>query len=61
MTFVRTRLALDRLPPGAVLRVLLRGAEPRANVPKTALEQGHGLLAMRDLPDGTAEILLRRR
>ena len=29
MTFVRTRLALDRLAPGQKLLVLLRGDEPR--------------------------------
>ncbi|NVN12548.1 sulfurtransferase TusA family protein, partial [Nguyenibacter vanlangensis] len=28
MTFVRTRLALDRLPAGGRLRVRLRGAVP---------------------------------
>jgi tRNA 2-thiouridine synthesizing protein A len=60
MTFVRTRLALDRLAPGQVLRVRLRGAEPRRNVPATAREQGHAVLAERDLADGVAVVLIRR-
>ncbi len=41
MTFVRTRLALERLAPGQTLLVLLRGGEPRLNVPRTAAAQGH--------------------
>ena len=38
MTFVRTRLALDRMRPGQVLLVRLRGKEPLENVPRTARE-----------------------
>lgn len=48
MTFVRTRLALDRMAPGQVLRVRLMGEEPRKNVPRTAVEQGHTVLAERE-------------
>lgn len=48
MTFVRTRLALDRMQAGQVLRVRLKGEEPRANVPRTAVEQGHAVLARRE-------------
>jgi TusA-related sulfurtransferase len=32
MTFVRTRLALDRMTPGEILRVRLKGDEPLRNV-----------------------------
>ena len=60
MTFVRTRLALDRMGEGQTLLVRLKGDEPRANVPRTALEQGHALLEQRDGPDGTALVLLRK-
>ncbi len=61
MTFVRTRLALDRLTEGQTLLVRLRGDEPRANVPRTAVEQGHALLAQSDRPDGTTLVLLRKK
>jgi tRNA 2-thiouridine synthesizing protein A len=61
MTFVRTRLALDRMAPGQVLRVHLKGEEPRRNIPRTAAEQGHQLLAEQDLPGGEALLWLRRR
>ena len=60
MTFVRVRLALDRLAPGEVLEVLLSGEEPRRNVPRTAVEQGHAILAEDDQPSGVTRLLLRR-
>jgi tRNA 2-thiouridine synthesizing protein A len=61
MTFVRVRLALDRLPPGAILAVLLKGDEPRRNVPRTAAEQGHQVLAQQEAPGGVMRLLLRRK
>lgn len=60
MTFVRTRLMLDRMAEGQTLLVRLRGEEPRANVPRTALEQGHALLGQWDDRDGSTLVLLRK-
>lgn len=60
MTFVRTRLMLDRMSGGQTLLVRLRGEEPRSNVPRTAVEQGHAVLEQRDEPDGTTLVLLRK-
>lgn len=61
MTFVHVRLALDRLPPGAVLEVVMKGEEPRRNVPRTAAEQGHTVLAQNDEASGITRLLLRRK
>ncbi len=61
MTFVRTRLALDRLAPGQILLVRLRGTEPVANVPRAAMEQGHEVLAQDVGADGVTSLWLRRR
>lgn len=60
MTFVRTRLALDRLPDGSVLAVRFRGEEPRRNLPRTAQEQGHAVLSLEDLGDGYGRLVLRK-
>ena len=60
MTFVRTRLALDRLAPGQTLLVKLRGAEPVENVPRAAVEQGHEVLWQETGADGITRLLLRR-
>lgn len=60
MTFVRTRLALDRLAPGQMLLVRLSGAEPLANVPRNAAEQGHEVVSLETGADGISLLLLRR-
>jgi TusA-related sulfurtransferase len=60
MTFVRTRLALDRMAPGETLLVRLQGEEPLRNVPRTAREQGHEVLSQEIGADGITRLLLRR-
>ncbi len=60
MTFVRTRLALDRLSAGQTLLVRLQGEEPRRNVPRTLLEQGHAVVTVTDHADGSADVLVRK-
>jgi tRNA 2-thiouridine synthesizing protein A len=60
MTFVRTRLALDKMMPGETLLVRLKGAEPLRNVPRTATEQGHDVLSLETDSDGISRLLIRR-
>jgi TusA-related sulfurtransferase len=60
MTFVRTRLALDRLAPGQILSVTLRGEEPLRNVPLSATRQGHTILAQTEAANGATTLLIRR-
>jgi TusA-related sulfurtransferase len=60
MTFVRTRLALDRLSSGQILRVKLRGEEPRHNVPRSARELGHAIIAEQTSAEGITTLLIRK-
>lgn len=60
MTFVRTRLALDRMQAGEVLLVRLRGAEPLENVPRTAITLGHAVIHRHTGEDGVTSLWLRR-
>jgi tRNA 2-thiouridine synthesizing protein A len=41
MNWVRTRLALEELPAGERLEVLLDAGEPLDSVPRSAREDGH--------------------
>jgi TusA-related sulfurtransferase len=61
MTFVRTRLALDRLSPGQRLLVLMAGEEPRRNVSRSAREHGHAVLSEETGPDGITRLVIERR
>lgn len=60
MTFVRTRLALDRLGPGGTLLVWLRGAEPLEQVPRSAMRLGHHVRVGEAKGDRTP-VFIRRR
>jgi len=59
MTFVRTKLRLERMRPGEVLSVRLRGDEPLRNVPKAARDEGH--IILRIMPDGNDHIVTIKR
>ena len=59
-TNVRTKLKLESLADGSVLEVLLRGEEPLKNVPRSARDEGHEVLALDARPDGTHRLLLRK-
>jgi TusA-related sulfurtransferase len=60
MTFVRTRLALDTIQPGEILLVRLQGADPLANVPRAAADQGHEPLELLEQPDGTWLLVIQK-
>lgn len=45
MTFVKTKLLLERMPPGSTAKVRLQGTEPLENVPRSVQEMGHRILA----------------
>lgn len=60
MTFVRTRLRLDRLAAGEVLEIRFRGQEPRENLPRSLAEQGHEVLRLDLHDDGEGTLLVRK-
>jgi tRNA 2-thiouridine synthesizing protein A len=59
-TFVRTRLALEALPLGSVLTVLVDHAPAARNVPRSAEAWGQAVEGVRDRGDGRWEIALRK-
>jgi len=59
MTYVRVKLALEPLDDGAELEVLLRGAEPLKNVPRSARDDGHDVLSLEPLGQGDHLLTLR--
>jgi len=52
MTWVKTRIALERLAPGDRLEVLLARGEPAESVPRSAAEEGHRVVSAEPLPGG---------
>lgn len=63
MTFVRTKLAVERLSAGQTLEVRLNPGEPLVNVPRSLAEQGHAVLSLAperaEHPEGPHRLLVR--
>ena len=46
LTFVKTKLLLERVPAGAIVTVRLKGAEPLDNVPRAVAAHGHEVISL---------------
>jgi len=60
-TFVRAKLALEELPIGAVLRVIVDHEPATRNIPRSATEWGQEVIAVASLSPRTWAIDLRKR
>ena len=52
MTFVRTRLLIEKMSVGETAEIRLKGQEPRENVPDSVVELGHDVLDIRPDAEG---------
>jgi tRNA 2-thiouridine synthesizing protein A len=59
-TFVKTKLALEELPPGAELRIVVDHAPASRNVPRACREDGHEVLRVAETQPGQWEIVVRK-
>lgn len=64
MTFVRTRLLIEKMGAGETAEIRLKGDEPVENVPASVTELGHEVLTLEpdtDSPDaGIYRLLIRK-
>ena len=58
ITFVKVKVALEELDDGQILEVHLNAGEPIQNVPRSLKDEGHKVLSMEDLGDGTFTLLV---
>ncbi len=58
ITFVKTKLLLERMRPGEIAEVRLPSGEPAENVPRSAREEGHVVLSLEPDPGMDGYILL---
>jgi tRNA 2-thiouridine synthesizing protein A len=59
LTFVHTRLQLERMAPGEILEIRLKGTEPLKNIPRTLADEGHEVLSLE--PESAASEIHRLR
>ncbi len=60
MTFVRTKLELEKLASGDLLEVLLSGREPLENVPRSAAEAGYRVLSVTPAGADRATVVIEK-
>ena len=58
VTFVKVKVALEELDDGQILEVHLNAGEPIQNVPRSLKDEGHKVLSVEDLGDGTFTLLV---
>ncbi|HJN25796.1 MAG TPA: sulfurtransferase TusA family protein [Rhodospirillales bacterium] len=46
MTFVRTKLMIEKMASGEIIEVHLKGSEPLENVPRSVQDMGHSVLSL---------------
>ena len=61
MTFVRTKLLLERMVPGQTANIRLRGSEPVDNVPRAVRDHGHEVLSLTPMGGDVYELVIKRR
>jgi TusA-related sulfurtransferase len=65
MTFVRTKLLIEKMSSGETAVVCLNAGEPLANVPRSVREHGHTVISLAPVdpqrPDGPHLLRLRKR
>ena len=60
-TFVKSKLVLEQMEEGEVLRVIIDYEPSAENVPKSMREEGQEVLAVNKIGDNLWEILVRKR
>lgn len=64
LTFVKTKLLIEKMRPGQVAELRLKGAEPLGNVPRSVRELGHDILSMEpevgEAADGIHRLRIRK-
>ena len=64
LTFVRTKLMVERMAAGETLEVRLNAGEPLENVPRSLAELGHAILSLepenREDPAGPYRLRVRK-
>lgn len=60
MTFVKTKLMMEKIPSGEILEVRLKGKEPLTNVPRSTREHNHTILSLEPEDEAQDEFGIHR-
>jgi TusA-related sulfurtransferase len=60
ITFVKTKLALEKMASGEVIRVVVDAPSAADNVPRSLTGEGHTVLGVTETSNGVWEIVARK-
>lgn len=60
LTFVKSKLLIEKMKPGQTALIRLKGDEPIRNVPKSIAELGHKILSLTPEGDGVHGLLVEK-
>ena len=60
MTFVRTKLLMERMKPGEVAEILLSGGDPLENVPRSVFERGYEVISLEPESDDIYKLIIKK-
>ena len=60
LTFVKAKVAIEELDDGEVLAIRMNDGEPVQNVPRSMKGEGHKILRLEDIADGTYTLYVRK-
>lgn len=58
LNFIRSRLALEKIPPGSWLQLDLDGGEPELSVTQGLREEGHRVVEVPPAEEGSSRVRL---
>lgn len=60
LNFVKTKLRLEDMQDGQILKVVLDNGEALQNVPRSVKEEGHRIVKADEQDDGSYTLLIRK-
>lgn len=60
ITFVKTKITLEDMEDGQILKVRLNDGEPKENVPRSLKDEGHKVLDLSKNEDGTYTLYVEK-
>jgi len=61
LNFVKAKLAIEAVEPGAELQILLDDGEPVQNVPRSLADEGHAVVSLQRREDAATWVLQVRK
>jgi len=60
INFVKAKLKLEEMEDGQNLEIIIDDGEPMQNVPRSIKEEGHKIIKVEKLSDGSFRLLIRK-